>query len=1108
MTNTSRNMPNSYHQGYCYFDVKTGKFWIDTTDTAAGRLAINSSFFGICAADQASVEVKTVTCPGYVRSVGSSVYVMFAANDTYGIMNRLALNVNNTGAAVVQHHGETPDKAWCKAGHVYNFVYDGEYYQLIGDLDTTYNTLTTAIGRTGTDTEARLISASTLKTLIDDRGYTTNTGTVTNVATGAGLTGGPITTSGTIKANLLSEAKLSYDAAAGTSGNTNRIYPVALDKSGRLSVNVPWVDNNTNTTYTFADGVSGNFTVTPLGGSAQTISIGKPATAGTADKLGSSTVGSLSNPIYLNGGVATASSGYTVEYIVGTQTAATGSWTGITKDSELVTGKVIAYKLPYAGSGSASLTLTFTNPSGNENSGNIPVYLNNTRVTTHYAANSVILMVYDGTNWRSTDYWNGNNRDAGYGKISLTQSDANTAITTNTTQLVAATYNEAMTVAAGNKWVQLAGTNGSQGADILTVGHSLSDATAGSYGDSSAQTPAYGETFNVPYITIDAAGHVTGISSHTVKIPASDNTTYSAGTGLSLSDTTFNHSNSVTAKTAAAQAAKTLTWDGTFTLYEEKYDSQGHITGVASYNMTMPSNPNTDYKVRQTNDTSTNANYRLLLSNNANSTQEDNITHKNDNLTYNPSTMTLSTGNLNLTGKLDVVGNAYLHNETQTDSLTAGSLLVTGATSFTQIPTAPTPDASSNDTSVATTAFVTSALTGVSSPMRFIGSLGTGGTATTLPAASTANQGYTYKVITANTYQGVVAKVGDVLVSNGSSWILIPSGDEPSGTVTNITAGTGLNTSANQAETATKGSITESGTLYLTTTGVTANSYGPASDVIGNDNAEMYVPYITVDAYGRVTGIENKKYTAKNSTYTVGSKALNIASNTGTATQAIGVNESSQDRTLTIKGDGTYITGAVSGSSNAATVTLSHADPTADANSELTASLSGTAGTYALNTEFTVLTGVKAQRDAKGHITGLTYTAQKIKDTNTTYTFDGTYNASTNKAATVSTVTNAINGLDVSNISGFGAGKTLKTLTETDGKIAATFQDISITTSQITDFPHYWADKETTSTAAYNAAPEMATIKLNGNTSASAASTTNVTLVYDSTLQALNFVFA
>lgn len=49
-------------------------------------------------------------------------------------------------------------------------------------------------------------------------------------------------------------------------------------------------------------------------------------------------------------------------------------------------------------------------------------------------------------------------------------------------------------------------------------------------------------------------------------------------------------------------------------------------------------------------------------------------------------------------------------------------------------------------------------------------------------------------------------------------------------------------------------------------------------------------------------------------------------------------------------------------------------------------------------------------------------------------------------------ITNKINELDVSNISGFGAGKTLKTLTETDGKIAATFQDIGITASQVSDF--------------------------------------------------------
>jgi len=72
--------------------------------------------------------------------------------------------------------------------------------------------------------------------------------------------------------------------------------------------------------------------------------------------------------------------------------------------------------------------------------------------------------------------------------------------------------------------------------------------------------------------------------------------------------------------------------------------------------------------------------------------------------------MTLSTGNLNLTGELDVVGNAYLHNETQADSLTAGSLLVTGNANFTQIPTAPTATAGTSNTQLATTEFVTGAV--------------------------------------------------------------------------------------------------------------------------------------------------------------------------------------------------------------------------------------------------------------------------------------------------------------------------------------------------------------------------------------------------------------
>jgi len=64
--------------------------------------------------------------------------------------------------------------------------------------------------------------------------------------------------------------------------------------------------------------------------------------------------------------------------------------------------------------------------------------------------------------------------------------------------------------------------------------------------------------------------------------------------------------------------------------------------------------------------------------------------------------------------------------------------------------------------------------------------------------------------------------------------------------------------------------------------------------------------------------------------------------------------------------------------------------------------------------------------------------------------FEGTYNASSNKVATQSTVNDAVNALDYT-ATGMGAGKTIATLTEVDGVIAATFQDIEITLSQISD---------------------------------------------------------
>lgn len=106
---------------------------------------------------------------------------------------------------------------------------------------------------TNTITSGPQLGSSTTKFLRNDGTWAevsgASGGTVTSVGSGVGLTGGPITGSGTIKANLVSETALTNAASAATEV-AGRVYPVAQDANGKLAVNVPWTDT-TEFSYTY-----------------------------------------------------------------------------------------------------------------------------------------------------------------------------------------------------------------------------------------------------------------------------------------------------------------------------------------------------------------------------------------------------------------------------------------------------------------------------------------------------------------------------------------------------------------------------------------------------------------------------------------------------------------------------------------------------------------------------------------------------------------------------------------------------------------------------------------------------------------------------------------
>ena len=111
-----------------------------------------------------------------------------------------------------------------------------------------------------------------------------------NAVTTASISGDTLTlTKGATYNNYVHPAGSAPSKASGfykfSTDSTSHVASVtAVTKADITALGIP--AQNANTTYTFANGSTGNFTVTPSGGTAQTVSVGKPANAGNADTVG------------------------------------------------------------------------------------------------------------------------------------------------------------------------------------------------------------------------------------------------------------------------------------------------------------------------------------------------------------------------------------------------------------------------------------------------------------------------------------------------------------------------------------------------------------------------------------------------------------------------------------------------------------------------------------------------------------------------------------------------------------------------------------------------------------------------------------------------------
>lgn len=88
--------------------------------------------YGTCST-AAGTAAKTVSIPGITLKTGVEITVRFSVTNTAA---NPTLNLNSTGAKAIRYRNTAISAGYLAANRTYRFVYDGTYWQLVGDVDT------------------------------------------------------------------------------------------------------------------------------------------------------------------------------------------------------------------------------------------------------------------------------------------------------------------------------------------------------------------------------------------------------------------------------------------------------------------------------------------------------------------------------------------------------------------------------------------------------------------------------------------------------------------------------------------------------------------------------------------------------------------------------------------------------------------------------------------------------------------------------------------------------------------------------------------------------------------------------------------------------------